>query len=153
MEQITAVRTTASNPHFIDLVKELDAFLAVTDGGEHAFYDQFNKLTEIKHVVLLYKEKTPVSCGAIKKYDDTTMEIKRMYTREGYRGERLAQAVLEQLEQWAGELGYERCILETGIRQTAAIRLYERCGYTLIPCYGPYRDMSNSRCFHKQLHP
>nr|WP_262899820.1 GNAT family N-acetyltransferase [Robertkochia marina] len=133
------------------LVEKLDAYLAITDGEEHAFYDQFNKLNAIRHVVLLYIEGEAVACGAIKEFNESTVEIKRMYTREAHRGYRLAPLVLEQLEEWALELGYRRCILETGLRQTAAIRLYERCGYTQMPCYGQYTNMANSRCYEKKL--
>ena len=38
---ITLRRTTATDPDFIALVRRLDAYLAVTDGDEHAFYDQY----------------------------------------------------------------------------------------------------------------
>lgn len=63
---ISLVRTTSENKDFIHLVKLLDEFLAVSDGNEHAFYDQFNKLDSIKHVVVAYINKLPVGCGAIK---------------------------------------------------------------------------------------
>lgn len=148
---VKILRTNAKNKDFIALVRDLDDFLAITDGDEHAFYDQFNTLDRIDHVVVLYTEGEAVSCGAIKKFDETGVEIKRMFTRKDFRGRRLAESVLESLEQMARDLGYTRCTLETGIRQTAAIALYERCGYKPIPCYEPYKDMPNSVCFEKEL--
>ena len=63
----------------------------------------------------------------------------------------MASGVLAELEQWARELGMERCILETGLRQPEAIALYERNGYEPIPNYGPYAGVANSRCFAKVL--
>jgi hypothetical protein len=57
---IKIVRTVAENPDFMKLVKQLDADLAVTDGDEHAFYNQFNKLDAIKYVLLAYENETAV---------------------------------------------------------------------------------------------
>lgn len=149
--EIHIIRTNSEHKDLIPLVKELDAFLAITDGDEHEFYDQFNKLDTIRHVILLYLNNEAVACGALKEYDQERAEIKRMFTKTAHRGCGLAEIVLEALETWATDLGYSKCILETGIRQTSAIALYQRCGYTPIPCYGQYRNMDNSRCFEKNL--
>lgn len=145
------IRTGADNPDFIKLIKELDAYLKVTDGDEHDFYDQFNQPDAIKHVILLYVEDKPVACGAIKKYADTVMEIKRMFVSPAYRNKGYASKVLKHLELWAMELGYEKCILETGLRQREAIGLYYRRNYKLIRNYAPYENMKNSKCFEKSL--
>ncbi len=145
------LRTTSTHQDFLNLVKELDTFLAITDGEEHDFYNQYNGLEDIKHVILIYKNNTPVACGAIKSYDNLTMEIKRMFTLEACRGEGLASKLLIALEVWAKELSYKRCILETGVRQTAAIRLYEKNGYKVIDNYGQYTGAKNSLCFEKLL--
>ncbi len=37
---VKLIRTDSGNQDFIGLVKYLDADLAVTDGDDHAFYDQ-----------------------------------------------------------------------------------------------------------------
>lgn len=144
-------RTDSSDDDFKDLVRKLDAFLAVTDGEDHAFYDQFNKIDKIKYVVVAYEGDEPIACGAIKAYDEHSMEVKRMFTSESCRGKGVAGQVLSDLEAWTQELGYSKCILETGIRQTAAIRLYEKNGYALIPNYGQYADVEDSRCFEKVI--
>ena len=144
-------RTTSEDPDFISLVKELDKYLAVCDGDEHDFYDQFNKLDKIKHVVVLYKEDKPVACGAIKEYEPGTMEIKRMFVLPEDRNKGYASKVLRILELWARELGYKKCILETGFRQTEALGLYQRNNYRQIKNYAPYENMDNSRCFEKFL--
>ncbi|WP_373055786.1 GNAT family N-acetyltransferase [Zunongwangia sp. H14] len=145
------LRTQADHPKFITLVKLLDADLAIRDGEEHSFYDQFNKLNSIKHVVLLFEDERAVCCGAIKEFEMGSMEIKRMFTMPDHRGRGLAGLVLKELEKWAGELGFSRCILETGIRQPEAIALYKKNGYRLIPNYGQYIGVENSVCFEKLL--
>ncbi|WP_442264884.1 GNAT family N-acetyltransferase [Tenacibaculum sp. ZS6-P6] len=148
---ISLVRTDSENKDFRTLVKQLDAFLAVTDGEDHDFYNQYNKLDLIKHVVLIYVDNEPLACGAIKQYDTTTMEIKRMFTSEKARGKGLASQILKALEIWAKELSFNRCILETGIRQVEAVHLYKKNNYKIIENYGQYSGLEESICFEKQI--
>ena len=145
------IRTNSENIDFIQLVAMLDNLLAEMDGRDHDFYDKFNKIDKIKHVVLAYDDNLPVACGAIKEFDHETMEVKRMFTNANFRGKGLATQVLTELENWALELGYSRCILETGLRLPDAVRLYKRKGYHQIPNYGQYLEMENSICFEKKL--
>jgi len=148
---IEILRTDSGNQDFIDLVKHLDADLAERDGIEHSFYAQFNKIDKIKHVVVAYENGKPVGCGAIKEYAPVIMEVKRMYTPPESRGNGVASKVLAELETWAAEMSYEKCILETGKKQPEAIGLYKKNGYTLIPNYGQYAEVENSVCFEKIL--
>ena len=133
------------------MVARLDKLLAELDGREHDFYNQYNKTDTIKHVVVAYSGELPVACGAIKEFDTETMEVKRMFTADSHRGKGVATQVLAELEIWALELGYSRCILETGKRLPDAVRLYQKNGYLPIPNYGQYVAMENSICFEKKL--
>lgn len=149
---ITLLRTDATNPEFRALVKQLDAHLAITDEDEHDFYHQYNGLESIKYVVMAYAGDLPVACGAVKHYAEGTMEVKRMFTAPDYRGQGIAVKVLDELEAWCRELGYQRCLLETGVRQPYAIRLYEKQGYLRLPeNYGQYFGVENSVCMEKAL--
>jgi GNAT superfamily N-acetyltransferase len=148
---IKIIRTDAADIDFRDLVKQLDADLAIKDGKDHVFYSQFNSLDKIHHVVLAYDDNTPAGCGAIKKYSADTMEIKRMFVLPDQRRKGIAAAVLAELEQWAAELSYAKCILETGKKQPEAIALYKKKGYQPIPNYGQYIGVDNSVCFEKTL--
>lgn len=145
------LRTNSSNIQFIQLVKLLDADLAVRDGDDHPFYDQFNQLDSIKHVVILKYDEKAISCGAIKEFDGNTMEVKRMFTLEEFRGKGAATQVLIELEKWAKELSYRYCVLETGVKQPEAIALYIKNGYELIPNYGQYEGVTASVCYSKEL--
>lgn len=144
-------RSNASSADFRELVALLDADLAIRDGDEHPFFAQFNKLDSIQWVVVAYEGNLPVGCGAIKKYTDKVVEVKRMFTHPEARGKGIASSVLTELEKWAAELGFARCILETGIRQPEAIALYYKCGYHRIPNYGQYEALFSSVCFEKPL--
>ncbi len=147
----TIVRTVATDEDFRKLVHELDAEMVIIDGDENAFYAQYNGLDKIKHAIVLYTNDLPVSCGAIKRFDPSSMEVKRMYTTPTARGQGYASAVLQELEKWTADLGLERCVLETGIRQPDAIHLYKKNGYIITPNYGQYVSIENSRCFEKIL--
>lgn len=148
---LTLVRTNAADPAFIGLVKRLDAELAERDGEDHVFYAQFNKLQTIQHVLVAYQDGNAVACGAIKAFADDAMEVKRMYTLPEVRGQGVAAKLLGGLETWAAEFACSRCVLETGTRQVEAMALYKKCGYRVIPNYGPYVQVENSVCFEKQL--
>lgn len=150
---VKLVRTDACHEDFIQLVKQLDAYLAEVDGEDHEFYDQYNQLDDIKHIILAYDDHMPVGCGAIKAYDDHSVEIKRMYTDPLHRGKGIASKILTDLETWAFELSYQYCVLETGKKQTEAIALYKKMGYINTPCYGQYAGVTNSLCFKKVLFP
>jgi GNAT superfamily N-acetyltransferase len=147
---IKTIRTNSKNKDFINLVKELDVYLKITDEDEHDFYNQFNSIDVLKEVVVTYVSENAVGCGAIKKFDNSTVEVKRMFVSLDNRGTGVAQKILQELETCAKELGYKKCILETGVRQVEAVKFYKKCGYKIIPNYGQYQGMENSICFEKR---
>jgi GNAT superfamily N-acetyltransferase len=105
-----------------------------------------------------YLEGRPVATGAWRRRTDVevdgtrqTAEVKRMYVAPGARRLGLARAMLAHLEQTARTAGAEVMVLETGIRQPEAIRLYLSVGYTPVPGFGYYKDAPLSRCFARSL--
>lgn len=148
---ITCIRTNSTNEDFINLVRALDKDLAIRDGEDHSFYAQFNKIDAIKHAIVAYENNEPVGCGAIKEYSSDSMEVKRMFVPEDKRGRGIASIVLKELENWASELGYKRCLLETGKKQPEAIALYKKNDFQIIPNFGQYANVENSVCFEKIL--
>ena len=150
-EMILLYRTESTNNDFIELVKCLDTDLKIRDGEDHFYYAQFNKIDFIKYVVVAYENSQPVGCGAIKEFQSNIMEVKRMYVTPNFRGKGIAAKILIELEKWAKELSFSKCILETGKKQPEAIELYMKNGYTIIPNYGQYKGIENSRCFEKEI--
>ena len=143
------LRTNSNNLDLRDLVALLDADLQVRDGDEYVFFAQFNKVDALHHVVIAYNEERAVGCGAIKEYSEGVAEVKRMFVRLESRGGGIGGKVLSELEKWAKELNYSECILETGLNQPEAIRLYEKSGYEIIPNYGQYAGVKSSVCMRK----
>jgi putative acetyltransferase len=148
-DALKLIKTDAQNPDFVALVQLLDAELAIRDGAEHSFYNQYNKITDIRHIIIAYHNNIPIGCGAIKEYASDTMEIKRMFTSYDFRGKGAATIILNELQQWASQLGYKKCILETGKKQPEAISLYIKNGFRIIENYGQYTEVDNSVCFEK----
>ena len=144
-------RTDSSDADFVKLVIALDKYLADVDGEEHGYYAQFNGLESISNVVVVYDGDEPVGCGAFKPYSDTAVEIKRMYVSPEHRGKKIGVLILDELEGWAGELRYSECILETGQKQKAAVRLYQNTGYQVIPNYDQYVGIDTSICMKKSV--
>ncbi len=144
-------RTDSANKDFQSLVALLDKDLAVRDGEEHAFYDQFNKIQNIRHAIVCYADGKPVGCGAFKEYEPGKVEIKRMYVLPEYRGRSIGLEILQQLENWAAELNYKNTVLETGKKQPEAISLYQKAGYHVTKNYGQYENVENSVCMAKEL--
>ena len=144
-------RTNSDNKEFQELVKVLDLELKIRDGEDHLFYAQLNKTDNIKHVIVGYDQNTPIACGALRFYSEGIMEVKRMFVPLEYRGKGIASIVLKELETWCRELNYKKCILETGINQPEAIKLYEKNHYKRVPNYGNYQNMATSVCFEKEL--
>lgn len=145
------VRSDALNPDFIELVKYLDEELAIKDGDNHTFYAQFDKIDKINNTVIVYENGIAIGCGAIKKFGEGIMEIKRIYTSPENRGKGIAAIILKELESWADELGYKKCILETGTNNPVAIGLYKKNDYRIISNYAQYVGIETSVCFEKYL--
>lgn len=146
---LTFSRTDSTNPDFQRLVQQLDAYLGALNGEEHTFYNQFNGIVALKHSVVAYDDDIPLGCGAIKPFDETSTEIKRMYVLPTYRGQGIAGKILKELEAWSHELGYTATVLETANDMPDAIALYEKHGYERIQNYGQYVGMPRSVCMRK----
>ncbi|MDX6597937.1 MAG: hypothetical protein QOE87_1824, partial [Gaiellales bacterium] len=85
--------------------------------------------------VVAYLGDAPVGCGGVKRLDDSTVELKRIYLAESARGHGLGRRLLRELEEHARTLGYERVRLDTGDLQPEALGLFHSAGYSEIPDY------------------
>jgi putative acetyltransferase len=145
------IRTDSGNEDFQRLAEELEAELMIRDGRLHLHYARLNKIGFLRHVVIAYENGIPVGCGAFREHAPGAVEIKRMYVMPEKRGGGFAQEILRSLENWAGELNYKKCVLETGLNQPEAIKFYKKSGFVTIPNFDRYRDSANSICFEKSL--
>lgn len=90
--------------------------------------------------LVLMDGPTTAAGGGFRRHDESTCEVKRMWTDPRYRRRGLARVVLDALEEAARQARYRRLVLETGPRQPEAEALYRRRGYDRISSYGHYPE-------------
>ncbi len=141
------------NPHAEELRAAQRADIVARYGGD---FEPGHRPTaaDIAVFVVAYDGETPIACGAFRDLagdEQPTVEVKRMYVRPEYRGRKIGQLILRDLETRARQRGATRVRLETGTRQPEAVRLYESAGYRQIPNFGDYVDAPASLCFERIL--
>ena len=145
---ISLIRCDSDSKDFCELIELLDSEIQHRDGN---IYNGLNVIPFIDTVVIVKDNNFSIGCGCIKKYNDYTVEIKRMYVRREYRSQGIGKKILLELEKWAKELDYSKAILQTGSKHIEAIGLYNSYGYNRIDNYGQYIGTSDSICFEKIL--
>jgi GNAT superfamily N-acetyltransferase len=82
----------------------------------------------------------PVGCGALKRKDATTGEIKRMWTSASARRRGVARKILHKLEAIAREAGFTILQLETNRTLAEAQAFYRKEGYLEVDAFNdePY---------------
>ena len=103
----------------------------------------------------VYQGAAPVAvgCGGYRWFDPTThtVEIKRLYIVPTSRGHGAGRMLLTWLEHHAAHAGAQRAILETGVRNTAALNLFSGAGYRPVDRYVEGRDPKINRAFARSL--
>ncbi|HEV7691609.1 MAG TPA: GNAT family N-acetyltransferase [Hyphomonadaceae bacterium] len=79
------------------------------------------------------------------------MEVKRMLVRPAFRGRGVAERILGGLEDIASARGLQKLVLMCGPRQPAALKLYEKAGYSLRGPYGKWEAHPLSIFMEKRL--
>ena len=82
-------------------------------------------------------------CVGIKKFDDESCEMKRMYIRPAYRRKGIGQLLCSYVIDWCRKAMYRRILLDTNTEMKEAVDLYKKCGFTEIPPY----------CINENDHP
>ena len=154
MRSLAVRRESIESRDAYELIMALNAELAhryPEPGANHFRLDADEVLPGRGAFVIARSERTPVGCGAIRRMDAATAEIKRMYVVPKHRGLGVGHAILQKLETVARELGVTRIVLETGERQPESVLLYQRFGFVRIPLFGEYVSSPLSVCMEKTL--
>lgn len=146
-------RTNGKNEDFIENCRLLDMDLDRRVGKkiERGKYEKYNQLDEIQEAIVIYEKGKPIGGGAIRKYDDENVELKRVFVQAKYQGQGIGSRLVLLLIEWAEELGYKRMILETGELLAESCAVYKKLGFKVIPNYGPYVNMPESLCMAREL--
>jgi GNAT superfamily N-acetyltransferase len=155
LEAITIARADLTAPTSLALIAALNAELAAMypePGANHFRLDPDEIAPGKGAFLVVYQEGTPVGCGALRRLDADTGELKRMYMSPTLRGRGVGRQLVAALEAEARALGLRRLVLETGTRQHAALALYRKTGFEPIPIYGEYCcSPETSVCLGKDL--
>lgn len=148
MKEINLKEVTYDSKDFIDLCARLDIHLDQGMGGEcnREEYKKYNGLQTLDYVVISYVDQMAVACGALRRYSDNEIEVKRVFVSEDVRRQGIGKEIIKQLQQVAKNMGYQRMILETGSFLEASVQLYESVGFHIIDNYGAYKDLTESIC-------
>lgn len=147
------IRTDGRDKDFVENCRllELDLDRRVGRQIKREKYAKFNQLDEIREAIVVYDDGRAVGGGAIRRYDDENIELKRVFVHSEYQGKGIGSRLVSLLIQWAVELGYRRMILETGELLAESCAVYKKLGFQVIPNYGPYADMPESLCMAKDI--
>ena len=146
-------RTDGKDKDFIENCRLLDIDLDRRVGKKikRDKYKKFNQIDEIQQAIVVYEGNKAVGGGAIRRYNDEDIELKRVFVHAEYQGQGIGSKLVSLLIEWAMELGYKRMILETGELLAESCDVYKKLGFQVISNYGPYVDMEESLCMAKEL--
>ncbi|HEX3385659.1 MAG TPA: GNAT family N-acetyltransferase [Mucilaginibacter sp.] len=148
---ITIKRTEANDPDFPYLVTQPTLELRELYGDQKVVYDNYNEISQLETVVIGYVNDVPVGCGCFQKANYKIAEIKRVFVKPSERRTGIGSAIMDELEIWAKEEGYNEVVTETAKKLDESISFLKNRGYHSVPKYGPYVDMENSVCFGKKV--
>ena len=145
------VETGVEHPDFVELVRQLDEYYYMRFRDIVLNYQQHHDLSTMKCRVVAYVDGQPAACGALKVYNETSVEMKRIFVRSEFRRQGLASQIMKTLEKLAIEQGFAYAVLETGVEMKDAIRFYQKIGYEVIPNFGSFIGDDVCICFGKPL--
>lgn len=138
---LTTSLTTLQNPQFIELVRQLDAYQSVLYPAESDYSMPLDEMANSEHYPFIANlDGVSVGCSCLFICHDELAEIKRVYVNPDYRGQGIAERLMEAIEAQARERQLPSLYLETGVDHRAAIGLYRKCGFTITTRFGDYRD-------------
>jgi putative acetyltransferase len=146
----TELTTAVAGTLLAALNAELSA-LYPEEGANHFRLDPGEVAPGQGAFLVAYAGDEAIGCGALRRLDGATAEIKRMFVTADRRGRGIGRALLAALEAEGRRLGVTRLVLETGDRQPEAIALYNAFGFTRIPSFGDYARSPLSVCMGKAL--
>ncbi len=86
-------------------------------------------------LLLCVVDGQPAGCIGVRRFENDTCEMKRLYVRPAFQGRGCGRFLAERALDWAITHGYVRMVLDTLPSMATAQRMYEQLGFTDIPPY------------------
>lgn len=143
--------TDGNNIDFVNFSSDMENYYNELVGGENKrkSFIPFNSLSDIHDVIVVYDSGKAIACASFKEYDNDTVEIKRVWVGEEYRGKHISVEMMDMLERRIIAKGYHRAILQTRDSCIKVVALYNSIGYHKIENYPPYDNMELAVCYEK----
>lgn len=141
--------TDETDERFQSLVAELDEgyFKRIGDGLKR--YQSYNEFKKPHVVILALDGNDAVACASYRKFDEDSVEFKRVYVKRKYRKRGLAYCLIQKLERLVIEDGFKHSYIVTGKKNFAAINLYMKLNYKKIENFGQFKDDDAVICMKK----
>ncbi len=153
MSELEFIWTDGNNEEFHQFYLETEDYYSSIVGGKknREGFIPYNLSESISDVLLAYMDGVAVGCAGLKKYNDSDVEIKRVWVEPDYRGRHIATELMDRIEDKAREMGFKRAVLQTRPVMEDAVGLYEKRGYELIGNYPPYDKLEGAICMALNL--
>ena len=153
MSELEFIWTDGNNEEFHQFYLDTEDYYSSIVGGKknREGFIPYNLSESISDVLLAYMDGVAVGCAGLKKYNDSDVEIKRVWVEPNYRGRHIATELMDRIEDKAREMGFKRAVLQTRPIMEDAVGLYEKRGYELIGNYPPYDKLEGAICMALNL--
>ena len=145
--------TDGNDESFREFYLKTEEYYSKIVGGKQnrTGFIPYNLSESISDVVIASVDGIDVGCAGLKRYNDTDVEVKRVWVEPECRGKHIATEMMDMIEHRAREMGFKRAILQTRPIMPDAVGLYEKRGYVLIDNYPPYDKLEGAICMALML--
>lgn len=144
--EIKLIKAYHMHDDVVELFSEYTDMLRKNDSEMAKYLDAQNYDEEIKNLEVKYgmpegrlyaalADGQIAGCVAMRKFDDESAEVKRLFVKPEFRNHRIGEKLVRQLIDDAGEIGYRYMLLDTLPFLKSAIKLYKDLGFYEIDSY------------------
>ena len=129
-----------------ELFSEYTSMLVAGDSSFQAYLDLQHFDDEVDHLevkygmpegrlYVVYCDGQAAGCIGLRRIDEQNCEMKRLYVRPQFRGNKIGEKLVQKIIGDAKEIGYAAMLLDTLPFLESAIAVYEKAGFYNISCY------------------
>ena len=145
------IHADEKDERFLSLVEELDYGYYQSIGDELEKYKQYNEFKDPHFVILMLDGDEAIACASYRKFNEKSVEFKRVYVKEEYRKRGIAYRLIKELEKDVIEKGYKYSYIVTGNNNHAAIGLYEKLDYFKTDKFGQFKEDETVLCMKEDF--
>ena len=151
MNNIETILTDEKDERFKNLVVELDKGYFEHIGDDLQKYESYNEFKNPHIVILALDRNDTVACASYRRFNENSVELKRVFVKKEYRKKGIAYCLIKELEKSIINHNFKHSFIVTGKKNFAAINLYKKLNYQTITNFGQFRDDNAVICMKKEL--